>query len=206
MAQCITLTTDFGTQDPYVAQLKGVLLSEGPKGLQIVDLSHDLAPFDVHAAALFVRAALPRFPTGTLHLAVVDPGVGSERRALIVSLRGMTLIGPDNCLFSYLFDGSEQVYAIDTQMHEWQEAGRTPAVLPHGVDLIRFRPGRARRNRDGCLEESPAPRRQPPRLSSRRESPRAGVARGSDQSPRAARRDRRTAGRYGWGHAWRGPN
>ncbi|MET0343429.1 MAG: SAM-dependent chlorinase/fluorinase [Polyangiales bacterium] len=113
MARCITLTTDFGTRDPYVAEVKGVLLSDGPKGLQLVDLSHDLPPFDVHAAALFVRAALPRFPTGTIHLAVVDPGVGSQRRALIVSLRGMTLVGPDNCLFSYLFDGSEQVHAID---------------------------------------------------------------------------------------------
>lgn len=132
MAQCITLTTDFGTRDPYVAQLKGVLLSDGPKGLEIVDLSHDLAPFDVHAAALFVRAALPRFPSGTIHLAVVDPGVGSQRRALIVSLRGMTLVGPDNCLFSYLFDGSEQVYAIDPA-----RLGERPISSTfHGRDLF----------------------------------------------------------------------
>lgn len=109
----ITLTTDFGTRDAYVAELKGVLYSEGPPGLSVVDLSHELAPFDVHAAALFVRAALPRFPPGTLHLVVVDPGVGSARRALIVERADMLSIGPDNGLFSYLYDGSERVYAIE---------------------------------------------------------------------------------------------
>lgn len=109
----LTLTTDFGTRDSYVAELKGVLLSEGPPSLRLVDLSHELEPFDIHAAALFLRAALPRFPRGSVHLAVVDPGVGSERRALIVERPDMVLVGPDNALFSYLFDGSERVYAID---------------------------------------------------------------------------------------------
>jgi S-adenosyl-L-methionine hydrolase (adenosine-forming) len=132
MGQLITLTTDFGTRDSYVAELKGVLLSEGPPDLRIVDLSHQLPPFDVHAAALFVRAALPRFPAGTIHLAVVDPGVGSARRALIVSLRGMTLVGPDNSLFGYLFDGSEQVYAIDPA----RLGERRIASTFHGRDLF----------------------------------------------------------------------
>ena len=132
MGQLITLTTDFGTRDSYVAELKGVLLSEGPSGLRIVDLSHELPPFDVHAAALFVRATLPRFPQGTIHLAVVDPGVGSARRALIVCLHGMTLVGPDNSLFGYLFDGSEQVYAIDPALL----GGRNIASTFHGRDLF----------------------------------------------------------------------
>jgi S-adenosylmethionine hydrolase len=113
MAPLITLTTDFGTRDAYVAELKGTLLSEGPADLRIVDLSHELAPFDVHAAALFVRAALPRFPAGTIHVVVVDPGVGTARAALVIKLRDMTLVGPDNSLFSYLYDGSEEVYAIE---------------------------------------------------------------------------------------------
>ncbi|MET0284197.1 MAG: SAM-dependent chlorinase/fluorinase [Polyangiales bacterium] len=129
MPPLITLTTDFGTRDAYVAELKGVLYSEGPPGLQVVDLSHALQPFDVHAAALFVRAAMPRFPSGTLHVVVVDPGVGSERRALIVERADMVLIGPDNGLFSYLYDGSEQVYAIE----------RGPRALSstfHGRDLF----------------------------------------------------------------------
>src|SRR4051794_7004413 len=108
----LTLTTDFGTKDSYVAELKGVLLCEGPASLRLVDLSHELAPFDIHAAAMFLRAALPRFPVGSIHLAVVDPGVGSARRALIVERPDMVLVGPDNALFSYLFDGRESVYAI----------------------------------------------------------------------------------------------
>lgn len=132
MAPLITLTTDFGTRDPYVAELKGVLLSDGPPDLRIVDLSHELVPFDVHAAALFVRAALARFPRGAIHLCVVDPGVGSERAALIVRVRGQTLVGPDNGLFSYLLDGSEEVYAIAP---EWL-GPRPIASTFHGRDLF----------------------------------------------------------------------
>jgi len=128
----LTLTTDFGTQDSYVAELKGVLLSEGPSSLRLVDLSHELAPFDIHAAALFLRAALPRFPAGSIHLAVVDPGVGSERRALIVERPDMLLVGPDNALFSYLFDGTESVYAIDRSLL----GGRAVSPTFHGRDVF----------------------------------------------------------------------
>ncbi len=132
MAPLITLTTDFGTRDAYVAELKGVLYSEGPPGLQVVDLSHELQPFDVHSAALFVRAALPRFPCGTLHVVVVDPGVGSARRALIVECSGMLLVGPDNGLFSYLYDGGERVYAIDHA----RVGTRAIASTFHGRDVF----------------------------------------------------------------------
>ena len=132
MGPLITLTTDFGTRDPYDAEVKGVLLSEGPTDLRILDLSHELPPFDVHAGALFLRAALPRFPPGAIHLAIVDPGVGSARRALIVCVRGMTLVGPDNSLFGYLFDGAEQVYAIDPA----RLGGRDVSSTFHGRDLF----------------------------------------------------------------------
>lgn len=128
----VTLTTDFGTRDAYVAELKGVLLSEGPPDLRVVDLSHELSPFDVHGAALFVRAALPRFPVGSVHLVVVDPGVGSQRRALIVQRNDMTLVGPDNCVFSYLLDGSETLYEIDRDA-----LGERPISSTfHGRDLF----------------------------------------------------------------------
>jgi S-adenosyl-L-methionine hydrolase (adenosine-forming) len=129
MTPLITLTTDFGTRDAYVAELKGVLYSEGPAGLTVVDLSHELAPFDVHAAALFVRAALPRFPQGAVHLCVIDPGVGSARRALIVERSDRLLVGPDNGLFSYLYDGSERVYAIERGL-------RATSSTFHGRDLF----------------------------------------------------------------------
>jgi S-adenosyl-L-methionine hydrolase (adenosine-forming) len=132
MGELITLTTDFGTRDSYVAELKGVLLSEGPPGLALVDLSHELPPFDVHAAALFLRSAVARFPPRTIHLAIVDPGVGSERRALIVKLGEQTLVGPDNSLFGYLFDGSEEVYVIDPERLD----DRPRSSTFHGRDLF----------------------------------------------------------------------
>ncbi|HEY6878271.1 MAG TPA: SAM-dependent chlorinase/fluorinase [Polyangiales bacterium] len=132
MTPLITLTTDFGTRDPYVAELKGVLYCEGPPGLTVVDLSHELTPFDVHGAALFVRAALPRFPRGSIHLVVVDPGVGSARRSLIVEREDMLLVGPDNSLFSYLFDGSESVYTIAREAL----GPRAVASTFHGRDLF----------------------------------------------------------------------
>jgi S-adenosylmethionine hydrolase len=108
----VTLSSDFGTRDSYVAEMKGVLFDEGPADLRVVDLSHELAPFDVRGAALFVRAALPRFPAGTVHMVVVDPGVGSARRALVARVLGQLLVGPDNGVFSMLFDGSEEVFAV----------------------------------------------------------------------------------------------
>lgn len=132
MPALLTLSTDFGTRDSYVAELKGVLLSEAPHDTRIVDLSHELLPFDIHAAALFVRAALPRFPDGTIHLVVVDPGVGSSRRAIIVERPDMLLVGPDNAVFSYLYDGSERVYAIDAAAL----GGRPVSATFHGRDLF----------------------------------------------------------------------
>src|SRR5688500_12504248 len=95
----ITLLTDFGTADGYVAEMKGVLLSSAP-GVQVVDLSHDVSPHDVDAARLAVARYWRRFPAGTVHLVVVDPGVGSSRAALAVSSDERYLVGPDNGVLS----------------------------------------------------------------------------------------------------------
>lgn len=133
----LTLTTDFGTRDPYLAQMKGVLLGEGPADLRIVDLSHELGPFDVQEAALFVRSALPRFPPGTVHLVVVDPGVGSARKPIVACVRDQLLVGPDNGVFGYLFDGSEQVFVLEPARF-----GRDISSTFHGRDL--FAPAAAR--------------------------------------------------------------
>ena len=95
----ITLLTDFGTTDGYVAELKGVLLSEAPAS-QVVDLSHDIPPHEIDAARLAVARYWRRFPAGTVHLVVVDPGVGSARRAIAVSSDGRFLVGPDNGVLS----------------------------------------------------------------------------------------------------------
>jgi S-adenosylmethionine hydrolase len=95
----ISLLTDFGTADGYVAEMKGVLLTAAP-GATLVDLSHDIPPHDVESARLAVARYWKRFPAGTVHLVVVDPGVGSTRRALAVASDGRFLVGPDNGVLS----------------------------------------------------------------------------------------------------------
>ena len=89
----LTLLTDFGASDAYVAAVKGVVLGINPH-LTIVDITHDVAPQDVPAAAFLLGAAAPYFPRGTVHLAVVDPGVGTERRPLLVLTPDAALRGP----------------------------------------------------------------------------------------------------------------
>ncbi|MGH7404177.1 MAG: SAM-dependent chlorinase/fluorinase, partial [Candidatus Rokuibacteriota bacterium] len=99
MPPLITLTTDFGLRNPFVGIMKGVLLSICPSA-RLVDLTHEIEPRDVRGGALALEAALPFFPAGTVHLAVVDPGVGSARRAIAVRAGGCYLVGPDNGLFT----------------------------------------------------------------------------------------------------------
>jgi hypothetical protein len=95
----ITLTTDFGYADPYVGIMKGVIFGIDPHA-RIVDLSHGVPAQDIMAAALLLRHSLPYFRRGTIHIAVVDPGVGSARRPLLVEADGNYFIGPDNGVLS----------------------------------------------------------------------------------------------------------
>jgi S-adenosylmethionine hydrolase len=99
MRPLITLLTDFGTADGYVAEVKGVLLSRSPEAV-LIDVAHDVAPQDVEAGRLALARYWRKFPPGTVHLAVVDPEVGSNRRALAVESDGRFLVGPDNGLLS----------------------------------------------------------------------------------------------------------
>jgi S-adenosyl-L-methionine hydrolase (adenosine-forming) len=99
MGRIITLLTDFGTADGYVGEMKGVILSAIPDAV-IVDISHALAPQDVDAARLTVARVWRKFPRGTIHVVVVDPGVGTERIALAVEVDGRLLVGPDNGVLS----------------------------------------------------------------------------------------------------------
>ena len=110
MRPIITLLTDFGTADGYVAELKGVLFSAAPI-VTIVDLSHEIPPQDVESARLAVARYWRRFPSGTVHMVVVDPGVGSARQALAVSSDDRFLVGPDNGVLSpaLLASGSRAV-------------------------------------------------------------------------------------------------
>jgi S-adenosylmethionine hydrolase len=95
----LTLTTDFGLADWYVAAVKGVVLGLVP-GTRIVDISHEVPPGDVETAAFLLAAAAPAFPPGTVHLAVVDPGVGSARRLLAVDTGDARFLAPDNGLLT----------------------------------------------------------------------------------------------------------
>jgi S-adenosyl-L-methionine hydrolase (adenosine-forming) len=98
-AMLITLTTDFGYADPYVGIMKGVISRIDPQA-RMVDLSHGVPAQDIMAAALLLRHSLQYFPRGTIHIAVVDPGVGSARRPLLVEADGNYFIGPDNGVLS----------------------------------------------------------------------------------------------------------
>jgi len=97
----ITLTTDFGTRDPFVGAMKGVILGIHPE-VRIVDIAHEIPPQDVREAAFVLRETCSYFPEGTIHVAVVDPGVGSTRRAIIVETERYRFVGPDNGVFGWV--------------------------------------------------------------------------------------------------------
>jgi len=130
----VTLLSDFGTVDGYVAELKGVLLRGAP-GATLVDISHDLAPGDVVAAAYVLGRTWQAFPSGTVHLAVVDPGVGTRRRALAAEADGHRFVAPDNGLLSRVLHGRQaRVVALNAP------ADASPTF--HGRDV--FAPAAAR--------------------------------------------------------------
>lgn len=105
-SRIITLTTDFGTSDTYVGIMKGVILSINPKA-QIVDLTHAIPPQDIYEAAFSIYAARSYFPKGTIHIIVVDPGVGSDRQAIVSHIDNAFFVCPDNGVLSYLLHGAE---------------------------------------------------------------------------------------------------
>ena len=99
----ITLLTDFGTDDYFVGAMKGVILTRSPTSV-LVDITHSIPPQDVRAAAFTLSAAYSYFPSGSIHLAVVDPGVGSDRRPVLVEAATHLFVGPDNGLFSLVLE------------------------------------------------------------------------------------------------------
>jgi S-adenosyl-L-methionine hydrolase (adenosine-forming) len=102
----VTLLTDFGTSDSYVAEMRGVLLTLTP-GAVLVDITHSIHPGDVRSAAYVLGRSWHQFPPGTVHLVVVDPGVGSERAALAFSAHHHCFVGPDNGVFTPVFHDAE---------------------------------------------------------------------------------------------------
>jgi hypothetical protein len=118
-----TLLTDFGWRDWYVGALKGTLLRLAP-GTVLIDLSHDVSPGDILGAGLLLGGAAPTFPPGTLHLAVVDPGVGSTRRMLAAHAGTHTFVAPDNGLLTSILDRAA-VHAVDRPELHLEAAGAT---------------------------------------------------------------------------------
>jgi S-adenosylmethionine hydrolase len=124
----ITLLTDFGTSDSYVAEMKGVLLGRCSDAM-LVDITHAVPPGDVRAGAYLLGRAWWRFPSGTTHLAVVDPGVGTARAALALRAHGHAFVGPDNGLFTHVLRGAEvEIVVLATP------EGASPTF--HGRDLF----------------------------------------------------------------------
>src|SRR5687768_2252366 len=99
----VTLLTDFGTADYFVGAMKGAVLAANPSA-QVVDITHEVPAYDIEAGAFTLRAAFETFPAGTVHVAVVDPGVGSARRAVAVEGGGHTFVGPDNGVFGHVYE------------------------------------------------------------------------------------------------------
>jgi S-adenosyl-L-methionine hydrolase (adenosine-forming) len=128
----ITLTTDFGTRDPYVAEMKAAILSI-IRDVHVVDITHEVAPHDILEGALALEAAAPRFPAATIHVAVVDPGVGTARRGLAIASHDQVFVGPDNGLFTP-FLGDPRWRAFELTAAEFR--GALVSQTFHGRDIF----------------------------------------------------------------------
>ncbi len=130
----LTLTTDFGNGSPYVAAVKGVILALNPE-VRIVDLSHDISPQDLRQAAFFLASTLPYYPPETLHVVVVDPGVGSQRSILYVEVAYVRLLVPDNGCWTWLLEGERRRMRVIrlTEKRFWRN--RISATF-HGRDIF----------------------------------------------------------------------
>ncbi len=129
----ITLTTDFGYSDPFVGQMKGAILSIHPHTI-IVDLTHDIPSHDIEGAGFVLASSYAFFPEGTIHIAVVDPGVGSDRKGIIISSRNHFFIGPDNGIFSGIVTDNGSYHAIQITNAQFMLPVKGPTF--HGRDIF----------------------------------------------------------------------
>jgi S-adenosyl-L-methionine hydrolase (adenosine-forming) len=128
----ITLTTDFGYRDAFVGIMKGVIATINPQ-VRVIDVTHGIPPQDVMAAALTLRHAVKYFPLGTIHVVVVDPGVGGTRRPLLIESAGNYFIGPDNGVLSLAVAGNPQrVVQLANPQYQLKPTGTTF----HGRDIF----------------------------------------------------------------------
>jgi S-adenosylmethionine hydrolase len=133
MPDVITLTTDFGLDDEYVGVMKGVIVSIAP-AVRIIDLSHNINRQAVQEAAFVVGAAYRFFPTGTVHVAVVDPGVGSDRKIILLRAGGHFFIAPDNGLLTLLF--AEDIFEVAYEIINRDLFLKPTSTTFHGRDIM----------------------------------------------------------------------
>src|SRR6059058_2119232 len=150
----VTLTTDFGVRDPYVAEMKGAILGIARAAgatVQLVDVTHEVARHDVVEGALALEAAAPFFPRGTVHLAVIDPGVGTARRGIAIAAGDQVFVGPDNGVFTPFLSGTGwrafelaaaeyRLPAVSRTFHGRDVFAPAAAHVAIGVDVARLGP------------------------------------------------------------------
>jgi hypothetical protein len=130
----VTITTDFGTEDAYVPAMKGTMLSIAPDA-RLVDVTHRISPQDLMETAFVLRSAQPYFPSGTVHLVVVDPGVGTERRAVALRHEDHWYVGPDNGIFPLVLDTETPEAAVELDNPDvWRTP--SPSTTFHGRDIF----------------------------------------------------------------------
>lgn len=148
----ITITTDFGTGDAYVPAMKGTMLSICPDA-RLVDVTHEISPQDVMEAAFVLRSAQPYFPDGTIHLVVVDPGVGTDRRAVALRSGDQWFVGPDNGVFPLVLDEDPDAMVELDNPDYWRSP--SPSTTFHGRDI--FAPAAAHLAAGRSLDEIGSP-------------------------------------------------
>lgn len=134
----VTLLSDFGTADGYVAAMKGVLLEQCPAA-RVIDAGHEIPRHDIRAAAWVLRQYGWTFPAGTIHVAVVDPGVGTERAALVVEAGGHIYLGPDNGLFAWVLKKNPQARVLTLKAGIVRPGGLSATF--HGRDVFAYAAG-----------------------------------------------------------------
>lgn len=129
----ITLTTDFGIKDPYVAEMKAAILGINPQA-NIIDISHLVDKFSVRIGGFILASAAPYFPQGTVHLGVIDPGVGTKRRAILIETQQAFYVGPDNgvLMLAAQTQGIKHIYRLSNPQFMRQEISNTF----HGRDIF----------------------------------------------------------------------
>lgn len=133
MRRIATLLSDFGTRDPYVAAVKGVLLSINP-ALDLVDITHEITPQNIQEGGFVLASAFQYFPEDTLHLAIVDPGVGGKRRGLAAASERHLFVGPDNGLFDRVFTLEPPRLVVSLENPDYQLPD--PSSTFHGRDIF----------------------------------------------------------------------